>query len=477
MINQTVFRHSKKKKFRKTALPIIMLLIFIIPALAGIGIAFYLYTHPLVLKNPIIEQEVNTPFHPSENIDRVYFGEKEDVKIDSQADPEKIGDYTVTYTLREYQCTAEVRVRDTTPPVLKVRPYATDLAEHLTPELFVEKTSDAGEVTVSFTDGEPPSKEGTFNVSVTATDTSGNQTTQTAVLTRTKDTTPPVLTGLDDVEIMQGNSFDFNNNITVSDDMDPAPDYSVSSEQVNFTVPGTYHVIYTVSDRSGNSAELERKVTVKSLPDNQRKIVYLTFDDGPSKNTEKILDILKQYNAKGTFFVTGMNPGYNYTLQRIVNEGSAIGLHTYTHNYAQIYASEDAYFSDLKKISDMVEQAAGIRSNILRFPGGSSNTVSKQYSPGLMTKLTSEVQKRGYRYFDWNCDSTDASGNNVPIKTIVEKATSCSSRHINILMHDTASKNTTVEALPEIIKYYRNHGYSFETLTADSLPVHHTLNN
>ena len=175
--------------------------------------------------------------------------------------------------------------------------------------------------------------------------------------------------------------------------------------------------------------------------------------------------------------MTGNNRKHNDVLKRIVDQGSVVALHTYTHNYAEVYASEEAYFKDLQKISDMVKEATGVESKLIRFPGGSSNTVSRQYSPGLMTKLTKKVQEKGYQYFDWNCDSTDASGNNVPAKTLVENATSSTAQHINILMHDTDAKGTTVEALPEIIKYYRSQGYAFEALTTDSYPAHHSVNN
>src|SRR5699024_1940945 len=108
------------------------------------------------------------------------------------------------------------------------------------------------------------------------------------------------------------------------------------------------------------------------------------------------------------------------------------GLHTYTHDYKTVYSSEEAYFEDLGRISDMVKEVTGDESHIIRFPGGGSNTVSAKYSPGLMTTLTRKVQEMGYQYFDWNCDSTDASGNNVPVEKLVENATSCEAKHINI---------------------------------------------
>ena len=342
---------------------------------------------------------------------------------------------------------------------------------------FVKETKDLTEVSVRFKEQGAWDKEGTYDVEIAATDTSGNETVGTTTLTRKKDTTPPVVQGADNVEVMQGKTIDFEDGVTVTDDMDPKPHFSVNSDQVDFATPGTYEVIYTTKDRSGNEETTVRKVTVKKDESYDKKIVYLTFDDGPSENTEKILDILKKYNAKGTFFVTGNNKEYNNSLKRIVEEGSTVALHTYTHDYAKVYASEEAYFDDLQKIFDMVKDVTGVESKVIRFPGGSSNTVSKQYCPGLMTTLTKAVQEKGFQYFDWNCDSTDASGNHVAVDKLVSNATSSSAQQINILMHDTAAKDTTVEALPKIIEHYKSQGYSFEALTVDSYPVHHSVNN
>ena len=211
--------------------------------------------------------------------------------------------------------------------------------------------------------------------------------------------------------------------------------------------------------------------------DDDDKVVYLTFDDGPSENTGEILDILKEKNAKATFFVTGNNQEHDDMIKRAFSEGHSIGLHTYTHDYATVYASEDAYFADLQKVSDLVESITGTKSMIIRFPGGSSNTVSAKYVKGLMTTLTKAVRDKGYQYFDWNCDSTDASGNNVPVEKLVSNATSCTANHVDILMHDTDAKDTTVQALPQIIDYYRSQGYTFKGLTVDSVAAHHGVNN
>ena len=205
--------------------------------------------------------------------------------------------------------------------------------------------------------------------------------------------------------------------------------------------------------------------------DSDAKIAYLTFDDGPSDNTLKILDILKENDACGTFFVTGK--GKSDYMKDIVDSGNAIALHTYTHTYKQIYANEEAYFDDLQKISDLVYEKTGVRTNLVRFPGGSSNTISKV----SMKTLANAVEEKGYLYFDWNCDSGDARADGVPADTLVQNIRDDmgSSKKLTILMHDTAAKSTTVEALPQIIKLLKDKGYKLAVLNEDMKPCHHNI--
>ncbi len=210
------------------------------------------------------------------------------------------------------------------------------------------------------------------------------------------------------------------------------------------------------------------------------KVCYLTFDDGPSNNTLKILDILKRYNIKATFFV--MNTDKIDYLKKIHEEGHTIGLHTFSHNYSQIYSSPTAFFDDLQKIMNKVEAITGVKSTIIRFPGGSSNQVSKKYCNGVMTTLVGEVVKRGYSYFDWNVDSQDASGNNVSYTRIKDSVIggSGNKQSICVLMHDSSAKGTTVTALPYIIEGLAAKGYRFEALTTTSTGPnfrHGSLNN
>ena len=151
---------------------------------------------------------------------------------------------------------------------------------------------------------------------------------------------------------------------------------------------------------------------------------------------------------------------------------------TYTHDYASVHESEQAYFDDLQKISNMVEKVTGEKSRLIRFPGGSSNTISRKYAPGLMTKLTREVQEKGYQYFDWNCDSTDASGNNVPVDKLIANATSSQAKHINILMHDTDAKTPRWKHCQRSLSIIEtNKAIPFRALTVDSYAPHHQVNN
>lgn len=169
---------------------------------------------------------------------------------------------------------------------------------------------------------------------------------------------------------------------------------------------------------------------------------------------------------------------YNGYMKNITESGNQIALHSYSHNYPQVYASEQAFFDDLQKISDLVYNETGVRTNIFRFPGGSSNTISRKYSPGIMTTLTKEVQEKGYCYFDWNVSSGDAVSREQPKNTIIENCKKVpKSNTIVVLLHDSAVKNTTVEALPEIIAYYKSMGYSFGVLSEKTYPVHQKVNN
>lgn len=216
--------------------------------------------------------------------------------------------------------------------------------------------------------------------------------------------------------------------------------------------------------------------TVGTLEQTEEKIVYLTFDDGPSGNTQKILDILDQYGCKATFFVTAEWPDYKDMIKVAYDKGHTIGLHTYSHDYPTVYASEDAYFQDLNQIGQYVKDEIGYVPCFIRFPGGSSNTVSKKYCQGIMSALSQDVIAQGYQYYDWNGDSCDGESNK-SVDQLIKNATGLHANNIIILCHDAQAKVNTVSALPSIIQYYQSQGYTFKAIDRNSFVSHHTVNN
>ena len=217
-------------------------------------------------------------------------------------------------------------------------------------------------------------------------------------------------------------------------------------------------------------------VAVGSDSQTEEKVVYLTFDDGPSVNTQAVLDILDRYQAKATFFVTGINPDYANMIKVAYDKGNTIGLHTMTHHYEILYASTDAYFSDLDQIGQVVKQQIGYVPAFIRFPGGSSNTVSANYTSGIMSALAPEVLNRGYQYYDWNASCGDGS-NDVTVESLIATAIGCQDNNIVLLLHDATGKEKTVQALPQIIEHYQGLGYTFKALDRASYDAHHGINN
>ncbi|MGH4125016.1 MAG: polysaccharide deacetylase family protein [Clostridium sp.] len=198
------------------------------------------------------------------------------------------------------------------------------------------------------------------------------------------------------------------------------------------------------------------------------KIAYLTFDDGPSKNTLDILKILKQYDIKATFFVNA-HPNLRNLYKQISDDGHALANHTYSHDYKNIYSSPDNFKEDVKKLDVFLTEITGKEPNhILRYPGGSNNTISHGYGGrDIMTGVIKEMNAAGYKYFDWNVDSTDASTYRQDKNKIVHAVLteSAQTNHPIILMHDLAPKTTTVQALPEVIEGLKNQGFIFDVLS------------
>lgn len=205
-------------------------------------------------------------------------------------------------------------------------------------------------------------------------------------------------------------------------------------------------------DREARLAEIEaEELAAKFDPEKAAHKVYLTFDDGPSSYTEQILDILDKYGVKATFFVIGKEDEESLRLYKeIVDRGHTLGMHSYSHKYAEIYKNSTAFEQDFEKIFTLLTETTGIEPQFYRFPGGSSNTVSKVD----MHKCTEYLKNRGITHFDWNVTSGDANTNGVAVESIVDASTfDIMTRGTSvILFHDTVTKGTTVEALPIVIE-------------------------
>lgn len=222
-----------------------------------------------------------------------------------------------------------------------------------------------------------------------------------------------------------------------------------------------------------SSKESETEQDLQEEVISYEKQIYLTFDDGPSSNTEKILDILKVYDVKATFFVVGKTDEKSKALyKRIVEEGHTLGMHSYSHKYDEVYASKESFVQDLTKLQEYLYEATGVWPRYYRFPGGSSNQVSKVD----MQEFIAYLNESEITYFDWNISSGDAVNEQPSVEAIINNVlpkidiqTECM-----ILMHDATEKGTTVEALPEIISQIRLRGDAeFFAITDETVPIQH----
>ena len=316
-------------------------------------------------------------------------------------------------------------------------------------------------------------------VTYTVWDLGGNRTSVTRKI-RYFDPIPPQITLLGETTVYAEAGENYAEpGWTAQDNVDG--DLSARVE-VSYTVDrylaGSYTVTYLVKDSEGNTATAERTVVVqaKGSPNVEMpsgRVIYLTFDDGPGPYTRELLDILDQYDAKATFFL--VNTDHADLIKDIADAGHAIGIHSMTHDYKEVYASPEAFFHDLLSMQQLIREKAGVETYLMRFPGGSSNTVSR-FNPGIMTYLTQAVEDNGFCYFDWNVDSDDAGGAKNKEDVYDNVVSGLKNRKSAIvLMHDV--KEYSVEALEEILKWGKENGYEFRSLDMTSPRAHHGVNN
>lgn len=230
-----------------------------------------------------------------------------------------------------------------------------------------------------------------------------------------------------------------------------------------------------ISAKAGNKS-YECSVVVSSAT---KSVIYLTFDDGPSlTSTPKILDILKKNKVHATFFTIAYDKQGEKLVKREAAEGHTVAIHGASHDYGKIYTSKEAYLKNITDQQKRIKKTIGKNVWITRFPGGSSNLVSRHYSRGIMKTLVKEVDKAGFAYFDWNVSSGDAGG---PISSdqVYSNVTRTlkKNRENVVLMHDFSNNNKTIGALDRVIKYGKSHGYTFKAITGSTLEVHHNVQN
>ncbi len=408
------------------------------------------------------------------------------VTVSGEVDSNVVGSYLLKYTATYggYTGTAYrmVHIVDTKVPEITL---VADPEKFTFPnETYVEEGFTATDDYDGDLTGNVKRTETREKVTYRVTDSSGNTTTVERVIVY-DDPIPPVLKikGGQRISLYVGQKYK-EPGYSATDNCDGDLTKSVKVEgSVDTEKTGSYTLVYSVKDAYNNIASISRTVTVKEKVtsfDQQLntvtpngKVIYLTFDDGPSAHTPRLLDILKKYHVKATFFV--VNTKYASTIKRIAQEGHSVGIHTATHNFDKIYASEKAYFADLETIQNVITSQTGSSTNLLRFPGGSSNTVSR-FNPGIMTDLTQQVKEQGFRYFDWNVDSRDAGGAKTATQVYRNVTNGVSKRQISVvLQHDT--KGFSVNAVEKIIVWGLKNGYQFLPLDTSSPVCEHKVRN
>lgn len=309
-------------------------------------------------------------------------------------------------------------------------------------------------------------------------DSSGNKRTKIRNIEYEDNEKPTInLVGGDTVYVYKNQEYK-DRGYTASDNCDGDITDKVNViNNVDTNKDGEYNISYSVVDTFGNKNTISRKVIVYSdiskIPKNG-KVIYLTFDDGPGCYTESILNVLDEYNVKATFFVTNQFSSYQNLIKKEYENGHSIAVHTYSHNYGKIYESVDNYVDDFNQMNQIIFEQTGTYTKMFRFPGGSSNTISR-FNKGVVSDIAKTMIDKGYIYFDWNIDSTDTKYKDS--EKIYQNVIDEIEKHDNsvVLMHDI--KKANIESVRKIINYGLENGYTFLGLDESSPEVHHHINN
>lgn len=437
------------------------------------------FTPSILLKGNLIIKINYKQKYKEPGYNAYYFGKNitEKVKMKGKVNSKKLGKYQIIYYINNSGSTKKVKrtviVEDKTPPSIQL---IGDDNYYVCPN---KKYKEPGYKAVDNYDGDITSKVKVTTknniIYYSVKDSTGN-VKEISRKIEYKDIDSPKITLNGGDMIYSYINEDYNEpGYEAIDNCDGNITKKVQIEgKVDTKTPNTSSITYIVKDSSGNEKKISRKIVVKEHT--AKGSIYLTFDDGPRQNTTNvILDILKEENVKATFFVT--NNGPDDLILREFNEGHTIALHTASHDYATIYSSVDNYFNDLYSVQNRVKNITGYETKIIRFPGGSSNTISRRYSNGIMSLLTKEVLNRNFRYYDWNISSGDAEpGSHTSDEIYNNVISKLSHDKINmVLLHDI--KPYTRDALKRIIEYGKSNNYTFEAIKNDTDMITQRVNN
>lgn len=392
--------------------------------------------------------------------------------------------YSFSYKNRSYSASRLVRVIDTVPPEISVIGKEVVTVERFEdykePGCKAEDNYD-GDISESVSVSYSGDFDDEVKAAYTAEDSSGNAV-QIYRTIKIKDITPPKVTlgGYESIIVIKGNKYEEKGAKAFDNRDGDITDKLKIDGVIDTDKTGTYIIKYSASDLAGNTGYKTREIKVVEPESVKGNIIYLTFDDGPSNSaTKKILDVLKKNGVKATFFIINFDTKEKADLiKNMVAQGHTVAVHGYSHVYKDIYRSEKAFMDNTNSLRDKVKALTGYKPTIMRFPGGSSNTVSN-FNPGIMTTLVKSVQDAGYIYFDWNVDSGDAAGGRVTADRLYDNVTAGlrKNRGNVVLMHDTGNGDVKAKAVQRIIDYGKAKGYVFAPITEATAPVHHPVRN
>ena len=479
-----IFETKHKKGFFK----FLGLLIFLYIVIFGVS---FIFERPQMDIQDIQIVEVNSKEALNKPITYYHFKEITDnVKIEGIIDYQKIGIYEVQYEVNtifnKYSKNGKIQIVDSKKPEIILTgeiDYKQSYKNEFVDPGYKAVDEYEGDLTQNVKIYKKDIDDLNFNIIYEVQDSSGNKEQKIRKVTIIDDIPPVInLNGSSNMTLLINDKYEEKGAKSIDEKDGDLTDKIETVGKVDTSKEGKYVITYKSTDSQGNTTTKERTVIVKkeikqtqSSIGNGNKVIYLTFDDGPSSYTNTLLDILKKYNVKATFFVTGN--GSDSVIKREYDEGHTVALHTNSHDYSYVYRSRDNFFKDLYAVQSRVERITGKKSYIMRFPGGSSNAVSKSYDGGtkIMSYLTKEVLNRGFRYFDWNVSSGDAGGTTTSDGVYHNVVSTLKSGSSVVLQHDT--KKFSIDAVSRIIEYGLENGYTFSRITENTSMVTHRVNN